>query len=285
MRVVTTIKALRFLISRVRSGGKRIGFVPTMGYFHDGHLSLVRQSKKENDLTVVSIFVNPKQFGPKEDLKNYPRNRKNDEKLAKKENVDIIFYPSVDDMYPMGYLTSVEVEALSNRLCGASRLGHFKGVTTVVAKLINIVAPDVMYLGQKDAQQALIIRKMVDDLNFPVKVKVMPTVRERDGLAMSSRNSYLTHQERREAVVLYRSLCEARQRIRAGERDAAKIIQLVRRAIGGSSKSVIDYVECVDANNLNTVGKISGEVLIAVAVFFGKARLIDNVIVDPFDRR
>lgn len=284
MRVVTTIKSLRQIISKARSKGKRVGFVPTMGYFHDGHVSLMRQSKKENDLSVVSIFVNPKQFGPKEDLKNYPRDRKRDEQLAKQVDVDIIFYPSVDEMYPTGYLTSVEVEVLSDQLCGATRPGHFKGVATVVAKLMNIVSPDVMYLGQKDAQQAVIIKKMVDDLNFPVKVKVMPTVREKDGLAMSSRNSYLTAEERREATVLYRSLQEAKRQIQAGERSAARIIQLIQKEIKKYSLAKVDYIQCVDAENLNSVGKISGKTLIALAVYFGRARLIDNVILDVHER-
>jgi pantoate--beta-alanine ligase len=279
MRVVTTIKALRRLLNTARSKGKTIGFVPTMGYFHEGHASLMRHSKKENDLTVVSIFVNPKQFGPREDFSKYPRDMKKDEKLAKKENVDIIFYPSVDEIYPTGYLTYVETGGLSDALCGQSRPGHFKGVTTVVAKLINIVQPDVMYLGQKDAQQALIIRKMAQDLNFPVSIKVMPTVREKDGLAMSSRNVYLTPQERSEAPQLYRSLKEAKKNILAGEHSTPKIIRMVIAMIKGSTTGKIDYIECVDVKNLNKVKKISGTVLIALAVYFGKTRLIDNVIV------
>jgi pantoate--beta-alanine ligase len=280
MRVVTSIKALRRLLDEARSKKKTVGFVPTMGYFHEGHASLMRQSKKENNLTVVSVFVNPKQFGPKEDFTKYPRDKKKDEKLAKKENVDIIFYPSVDEMYPTGYLTYVEVEGLSDVLCGQSRPGHFKGVATVVAKLMNIVMPHVMYLGQKDAQQALIIRKMAEDLNFPSKIKVMPTVREHDGLAMSSRNVYLTPEERAEATVLYRSLQEAKNKILSGQREPSQILENMESMIKEKSRGQADYIECVDAQSLKRVEKISTAVLISLAVRFGKTRLIDNVIVD-----
>lgn len=284
MRIVKTIKSLRRLIAHARAKGQKVGFVPTMGYLHEGHASLLRQSTNDNDLTVLSIFVNPKQFGPDEDLKNYPRDIKKDEKLAKNENVDIIFYPSVDEIYPTGYLTSVEVVDLSGRLCGASRPGHFKGVVTVVLKLLNMVAPDVMYLGQKDAQQALIIRKMVDDLNVPVKIRIMPTVREKDGLAMSSRNSYLSSDEREQAAALYSALTKARQSVLAGERSAAKLVKNIRRTIENQTNGVIDYIQCVNTEDLLPVPRISGEVLIALAVKFGRARLIDNVIVGVHGR-
>jgi pantoate--beta-alanine ligase len=280
MRIIKSLPALRKVLSEVRRRGKRIGFVPTMGYLHEGHASLLRQCRKDNDVSVLSIFVNPKQFGPNEDLSKYPRDLKKDEQLAKKENVDIIFYPSADEVYPTGYLTYVEVEGVSDVLCGQSRPGHFKGVTTVVAKLINMVTPDVMYVGQKDAQQALIIRKMVEDLNFPVKIKVMPTVRERDGLAMSSRNVYLSPEERNEATVLYRSLQEAKNKIISGQRNAVKIGEEMTSMIKEKSRGQIDYIGCVDAKSLRSVEKISGQVLIALAVKFGKARLIDNVLVD-----
>jgi pantoate--beta-alanine ligase len=255
-----------------------------MGFLHEGHASLMRRSVKENDVTVLSIFVNPKQFGPGEDLKNYPRDIKKDEKLAKKENIDIIFYPSVDEIYPTGYLTNVEVSGLSDKLCGASRPGHFRGVATVVLKLLNMVAPDVMYLGQKDAQQALIIRRMVEDLNVPVKVSVMPTVRETDGLAMSSRNSYLSPEERREAVVLHEALSRASHDIKAGERSASKLLQTIRRMITQQTAGTVDYVECVDTKSVLPVSKIAGEVLIALAVKFGRARLIDNLIINVNDQ-
>ncbi len=281
--MVTNVKSLRRLIADARKSKKTVGFVPTMGFLHEGHASLMRQSVKENDVTVLSIFVNPKQFGPKEDLKNYPRDIKKDEKLVKKENIDIIFYPSVDEIYPSGYLTNIEVSGLSDKLCGESRPGHFRGVATVVLKLLNMVAPDVMYLGQKDAQQAFIIRRMVADLNVPVKVAVMPTVREEDGLAMSSRNTYLSPEERTQAAVLYEALSQVRLNIKAGERSASKLVQVIRRKIEKQTSGIVDYIQCVDTQNLLPVSKIAGEVLIALAVKFGRARLIDNVIVNVND--
>lgn len=283
MRMVTNVKSLRRLIADARKSKKTVGFVPTMGFLHEGHASLMRQSVKENDVTVLSIFVNPKQFGPKEDLKNYPRDIKKDEKLVKKENIDIIFYPSVDEIYPSGYLTNIEVSGLSDKLCGESRPGHFRGVATVVLKLLNMVAPDVIYLGQKDAQQAFIIRRMVADLNVPVKVAVMPTVREEDGLAMSSRNTYLSPEERTQAAVLYEALSQVRLNIKAGERSASKLVQVIRRKIEKQTSGIVDYIQCVDTQNLLPVSKIAGEVLIALAVKFGRARLIDNVIVNVND--
>lgn len=283
MRIVKTIRSLRQSVLQARSEGKKIGFVPTMGFLHEGHASLLSACKKEHDVSVLSIFVNPMQFGPHEDLKDYPRDIKKDEKLAKRENVDIIFYPSVDEIYPMGFRTTVEVADLSDRLCGSSRPGHFKGVTTVVLKLLNVVAPDAMYLGQKDAQQAFIIRKMVDDLNVPVRIKVLETVREKDGLAMSSRNSYLTSHERKEAPVLYQALSKARESIKAGERRSFRVTQMMRMMIERQTNAKVDYIQCVDTNNLQPVSKIAGEVLIALAVKFGRARLIDNVIVHAHD--
>ncbi len=211
------------------------------------------------------------------------RDIKKDEKLAKRENVDIIFYPSVDEIYPADYLTTVEVSVLSDRLCGLIRPGHFRGVATVVLKLVHMVTPDVMYLGRKDAQQAIIIHKMIKDLNVPLKVKVMPTVREADGLAMSSRNSYLTNGERQQAVILSQSLEDARRKIRAGERNASKIIAMIRRKIETQTNGSIDYIQCVNTKDLSAVKEITGEVLIALAVKFGLARLIDNVIVDVYE--
>jgi pantoate--beta-alanine ligase len=272
------------LVAKLKNQKKTIGFVPTMGFLHEGHASLLRQSKKDNDVTVLSIFVNPRQFGPNEDLKNYPRDIKKDEKLAKIENVDIIFYPSVDEIYPTDYLTNVEVSVLSNRLCGTTRPGHFRGVATVVLKLVNMVLPDVMYLGQKDAQQAIIIHKMIEDLNVPLKVKVMPTVREADGLAMSSRNSYLTAVERQEAVILNQALKDAQRKILAGERSVSKVIAMIRRKIETQTSGIVDYIECVSAKDLTSVKKIAEDVLIALAVKFGRARLIDNVIVNVYER-
>ncbi len=279
MKTIQDIQTMRGVIQRARGQKKRIGFVPTMGYLHEGHAALLRQSKKENNFSVLSIFVNPKQFGPQEDFKEYPRDFKKDELVAKKEKVDIIFYPSVEEMYPQGYRTYVEVEELSQVLCGRSRLGHFKGVATVVSKLLNIVSPDVLYLGQKDAQQTVILSKMVENLNFPVQVKVLPTVRERDGLAMSSRNSYLTEQQRKDAPILFQALSSAKTMILEGERNSQKITQSISQMISKNTNGRIDYIECVNARTLKPLKVSSGIVLIALAVWFGQTRLIDNLTV------
>ena len=238
-----------------------------------------QQQLKENDIVVLSIFVNPKQFGPKEDLAKYPRRERSDKKLAKEEKVDIIFIPTAKKMYPEGYLTYIEVEKMTEGLCGKSRPGHFKGVTTVVGKLLNIVMPDILYLGQKDAQQAAVLTRMVGDLSFPVAVKICPTVRESNGLAMSSRNQYLTTSQRQEAAILYRSLKEARQSVAAGNYSAVAIIDKIRSRIRRESSGRIDYIECVAADTFAPLKKIQGKTIIAVAVWFGKTRLIDNIIV------
>ena len=280
MRTVKTILSLRRIIQKAKTKKKTIGFVPTMGALHEGHLSLIRRCKKENDLTVLSVFVNPAQFGPKEDFKNYPRETGKDILLAKKENVDILFCPSVDEIYPRGYLTYIEVEKISGALCGKYRPGHFKGAATVVGKLLNIVDPDVLYLGQKDAQQAAVLKKMVEDINFPVTIKVCPTVREADGLALSSRNSYLTEEERKEAPVLYRSLVEIKKRVAEGECDSKNIISFIREKIEENSSGKVQYIECVQAESFKPVEKLEGKVLIALAVFFGQTRLIDNILVN-----
>ena len=220
MRIFNSARSLHNVIGLLKSRKKRIGFVPTMGALHRGHCSLIRHSRRENNITVVSIFVNPKQFGPKEDFDAYPRPEKSDISLAKKERVDIIFYPSEKKMYPTGFLTSVQVDTISRILCGKSRPGHFEGVATVVCKLLNIVAPDVLYLGQKDAQQAVVIKRMATDLNIPVAVRICPTIREKDGLALSSRNSYLSPHQRLEAPVLYRALRNAKQRALEGQHSS-----------------------------------------------------------------
>jgi len=280
MQTFRNIKKLQKFIIGLKKIGKTIGFIPTMGYLHEGHLSLMRQSKKENNISVISIFVNPIQFGPKEDFKKYPRDFKRDEKLAKSAGVDIIFYPSIEQMYPAGYLSYVEVEKLSNLLCGASRPGHFRGVTTVVAKLFNIVQPDIAYFGQKDAQQARIIQKMTQDLNMPIKVKVMPIIRESDGLAMSSRNMYLSSQERKDALILNRALKEARRLIKTGVRDSRTIISTINYLISAKHTAKIDYVKIVDPQTLTEVKKIEKSVLIILAVWIGKTRLIDNLAVN-----
>jgi len=281
MKLYRKILTLQKEILRLKQEGKRIGFVPTMGYLHEGHLSLMKKARKENDIVVISIFVNPTQFGPHEDYKRYPRDLKRDLRLAREEGVDIVFFPSVEEMYPIKYRTYVEVEELSRVLCGKSRPGHFRGVTTVCAKLFNIVMPDVAYFGHKDAQQAIIIKQMVRDLNFPLKIKVLPIVREKDGLAMSSRNVYLSPQERKEATVLYQSLNLAKQMLKRGVKDANKIKRKLKTVISQKKKAKIDYIEIVDLEDLRPVNKIDKPVLLALAVWFGKARLIDNTILKP----
>jgi len=280
MEIFSKIDDLKKKLKEERKKGKRIGFVPTMGYLHEGHLSLVRQSVKDNDLTVLSIFVNPIQFGPGEDFERYPRDIERDKRLLEKEGVNYLFFPTNEEIYPSGFKTFVEVAELGKKLCGKSRPGHFRGVTTVVLKLFNIVQPDKAYFGQKDAQQAIIIKKMVKDLNLDVEIVVMPIVREEDGLAMSSRNVYLNEEERKNATVLYKSLKEAERMIKEGERDAEKVINRMREIVMSYPKALIDYIEIVDTEELNPVNPIKGKVLIALAVYIGKARLIDNTILE-----
>jgi pantoate--beta-alanine ligase len=250
-----------------------------MGSLHEGHLELVRTAKRLSSTVVVSVFVNPIQFGPREDFTRYPRDFARDRKLLAGLGVDVVFCPQAEDMYPSGFATFVEVERLTGSLCGASRPGHFRGVTTVVAKLFNVVMPHVAVFGQKDAQQAFAVRRMVRDLAFPVRIVVVPTVREKDDLAMSSRNRYLTPGQRAQAPVLYRSLLLARRLIAGGERSAARVKAEMKRFIRQESGGRIDYVEITDTEELRPVRTISGEVLIALAVFLGKTRLIDNVTV------
>jgi pantoate--beta-alanine ligase len=276
MEIVSPVKSLREKIAAWKKQGKKIGFVPTMGYLHEGHLSLVRESKKRSDVTVVSIFVNPKQFGPKEDYNLYPRDLDRDRQLLEKEGVDLLFYPSVEEMYPEDYKTYVEVEDLQNKLCGRSRPGHFRGVCTVVLKLFNQVQPDEAYFGWKDAQQVIILQKMVEDLNVPVRIVPLSLIRDSDGLALSSRNKYLHQEERRAALVLKRSLDLAEKLIREGERDAVKIKQKMAQLISAEPLARIDYVEIVDLKTLETTNRLDREALIALAVFIGKTRLIDN---------
>lgn len=279
MFIIKTIKKLKKGISKIKKSGQSIGFVPTMGFLHNGHLSLVRASKKENKRTIVSIFVNPLQFGPKEDLDKYPRNEKKDIKLLKKEDVDILFIPAVGELYPNGFKAAVSVKELSEVLCGASRPGHFDGVCTIVTKLFNLVEPDTAYFGQKDAQQLIIIKKMAEDLNMNIKIKSAPTVRERDGLAMSSRNAYLSSEERTQAPILYQSLLKAKETINRKTTSSDKIISAMREMIlkKTNGKSKIDYIEIRDTDTLEKIEKINGNTLIALAVKFGKARLIDNI--------
>ena len=279
MKVISSISQMQAWSARTRRKGKTIGFVPTMGYLHEGHLSLMRKARKENDYLVISIFVNPAQFGPKEDFKRYPRNFSRDKELSKSCGVDVIFYPRAKDMYPQGYKTYVKVEDLSNVLCGASRPGYFRGVCAVVLKLFNIVQPDAAYFGQKDAQQAIVVEKMVKDLNLPLKIKTSPIIREKEGLALSSRNSYLNEQQRKDAIILYKSLQTAVGMIQSGYKDPRKIIAKMRKMIKSGRGTRIEYIRIVDISNLTEVKRIKGRLLIAVAVFLGKTRLIDNVII------
>jgi pantoate--beta-alanine ligase len=279
MEIVKSIEAVRSALQEQRTAGKSIGFVPTMGFLHEGHLSLMRRARQENDLVVVSIFVNPTQFGPNEDLAAYPRDAQRDTELMRSEKVDIAFFPEIKNIYPDGFTTYVEVQGpITQGLCGKSRPTHFRGVTTVVAKLFHIVAPDRAYFGQKDAQQAAVIKQMVRDLNFDLQVVVCPIQREADGLAMSSRNTYLTLEQREEAVILYRALNEAARQIHeGGQRSASAVVRSIKKSIGTVPDAVIDYVEVVDADRLTPLETLEGDILIALAVKFGKTRLIDNL--------
>ena len=279
MIIVKSKEALRDHIRNSRSAGKTIGFVPTMGFLHDGHLSLMRCARQENDLVVVSIFVNPTQFGPNEDLAAYPRDSRRDTALMQSIDVDLAFFPEAEVIYPRGFKTYVEVQGPITRvLCGKSRPTHFRGVTTVVAKLFNLVAPDRAYFGQKDAQQVAVIRQMVRDMDFDLQVVVCPIQREPDGLAMSSRNTYLSPRQRADAVILHHSLCEAERQIQKdGQRSARAVAQSIRERIGTVPDAVIDYVEVVRADDLTALESLQGEILIALAVRFGKTRLIDNL--------
>jgi pantoate--beta-alanine ligase len=279
VKVIRAIKQMSAVIKKIKAKGKKVGFVPTMGALHAGHLSLIRRAQKENDFTVASIFVNPAQFGAGEDFENYPRDLKQDILLCKKEGVDIVFCPGAREIYPEDFSSYVTVEGLSEVLCGKPRPGHFKGVATVVAKLFNIICPDTAYFGQKDAQQALIIKRLVRDLNMPVKIKIMPIIRNKDGLALSSRNVYLDEKERKEAVVLSASLEMARDLIGAGIRDAREVTRRISGLIKAKKKARIDYVAVVDPQNLEPVKKIRGSCLIALAVWIGRTRLIDNMII------
>jgi len=277
MRLVTTVAGMKALTRQWRKEGRKVGFVPTMGYLHAGHLSLVGESKKRADVTVVSIFVNPTQFGPQEDFKKYPRDLDKDSAYLREAGVDCLFHPDASDVYPPGYRTYVEVQGLQDRLCGKSRPEHFRGVATVVLKLFNIVSPDLAFFGAKDAQQVKIIERMAADLDLSVEVVTCPLVRETDGLALSSRNAYLGPEERRAALVLSRSLRWAEKAVAAGERDAATLVAGIRSAIETEPLARVDYVEAVDPETLEPVAEVRGGVLVALAVFIGPTRLIDNI--------
>ena len=277
MKVVETIADMR----KLRTGlAKPVGLVPTMGYLHEGHLSLVKYARNENSSVVVSIFVNPTQFGPKEDFEGYPRDTRRDLAMLEKGGTDVVFIPSADDIYPKPYNTWVEVDTITQRLEGASRPTHFRGVTTVCNKLFNIVQPAKAYFGQKDAQQAIVIRKMVNDLNKNLKVVTCPTLREPDGMAMSSRNTYLNPEERKAAAVLYQSLCLAQQLWTQGEREAEKIRQEMRALIQKQPLANIDYISIADNETLEELGEIKPPALVSLAVKIGKPRLLDNVLLE-----
>lgn len=261
-----------------RRAGGRLGFVPTMGALHEGHLSLVQAARAASDVVAASIFVNPTQFGPNEDLVKYPRSFERDCELLEREGVELLFAPAVEEMYPAGAVTWVTVEGLSDKLDGRSRPGHFRGVTTVVAKLFHVVEPDAAFFGQKDAAQVAIIRRMVRDLNLAVELVVCPIVREADGLAMSSRNAYLDAEQRKRALVLHRSLMRVQQLAGAGERSAARLLAAGRDEIASESSVRLDYFEIVDAETLDRVEEVSGGALVAVAAYVGSTRLIDNVV-------
>ena len=281
MKICSTIADARAACLDVRASRGRLGLVPTMGALHEGHLSLVRAAKARCDVVAVSIFVNPTQFGPAEDLSKYPRQFDRDCRLLEKEGVDILFAPPVEEIYPGGGVTWVLVESLSEKLDGRSRPGHFRGVTTIVAKLFHIIEPAAAFFGQKDAAQLAVIRRMVRDLNFPVEIAACPIVREPDGLAMSSRNAYLNREERSRALVLQRSLQEARQRFQDGERSAAKLISAAQEVFASEPQVALDYFEIVDPDTLDPVERIAQKTLVAVAARVGSTRLIDNVVLEP----
>lgn len=280
MRIIETVADMKAVIKSQKQSGKSIGLVPTMGYLHQGHISLVKHSTAENDFTVVSIFVNPTQFGPNEDFDKYPRDLEKDLKLAQQAGVDIIFAPSVKEMYPESYKTYVAVEGITEVMCGKSRPGHFRGVTTVVTKLFNIITPTKAYFGQKDAQQVAVIKQMVKDLNMNLEIITCPIIREADGLAMSSRNVYLNSEERKAALILSQSLLNAQKLVDSGERSKEKLYKSIFEQISSESLANIEYIEIVDADTLENVNNIEKRALVALAVRFGNTRLIDNIILE-----
>ena len=278
MRIVHGIIETRSEARAAKLQGRRVGLVPTMGALHDGHISLVQTAKAQSDFVVVSIFVNPTQFGPTEDLAKYPRTFEADRKRLEAEGVDLLFSPSVEEMYPAGAATFVTVEGISDRLDGRSRPGHFRGVSTVVAKLFHIVEPDIAFFGQKDAAQVAIVKRMVRDLMFPLGIVVAAIVRESDGLAMSSRNAYLSPAERKQATVLSRALREVEAQYRDGESSSAKLVEAARRVFSNEQLVRVDYIEVVDRQTLEAVSEARAGTLVAVAAFVGMTRLIDNVV-------
>jgi pantoate--beta-alanine ligase len=286
MEIIASREEMVSIAREVQRGGRTIGFVPTMGALHEGHLSLMREARAQCDVLVVSIFVNPTQFGPAEDFEKYPRDLKSDASLLTSENVDYLFAPTVADIYPAGFSTYVTVEGLSEQLEGASRQGHFRGVATVVAILLNIVRPDVAFFGQKDAQQAAVLKRMVRDLAFDTTVVVLPIVREESGLALSSRNAYLTEEQKRAATVLHRGLSQAKSAYENGERDGEHLIELVRATVTSEPLTRVDYVSLNDAETLEPLAQIAERpALLSLAVYLGKTRLIDNMLLGHSEKQ
>ena len=281
MKTINTTREMRSAARDLRSQRARLGLVPTMGALHEGHLSLVRAAKAKSDVVAVSIFVNPTQFGPSEDFARYPRNLEKDCELLEREGVEFVFAPTVEEVYQRGAVTWVTVEGLSDRLCGKSRPGHFRGVATVVAKLFNIVEPDVAFFGQKDAAQVAVIKRMVRDLNMAVQIEICPIVREPDGLALSSRNAYLSPDERKMALVLHASLQRAQKLFNEGERNAAKLAAEAKKAFVWQPAVKLDYLDIVDPDGLEPLETLDQKSLVAVAAFVGNTRLIDNILLEP----
>ena len=279
IKIVSTVDEVREQVKAWRAEGLSVGLVPTMGYLHEGHQSLIAKSVEQNDKTVVSVFVNPIQFGPNEDLATYPRDLDRDSKLCEETGADLIFHPEKENMYDDDFCTYIDMDAVTKNLCGKTRPTHFRGVCTVVGKLFNIVEPDRAYFGQKDAQQLAVIRRMVRDLNFNLEIVGCPIIREDDGLAKSSRNTYLSPEERKAAVILSRALQKGKSMIDSGETDATKVVAAIRAEIESEPLACIDYVEAVDFDSIEPITQIAGNTLIAVAVYIGSTRLIDNTII------
>ena len=286
MQTITSREQMFWIARELQRAGRTIGFVPTMGALHEGHLSLMREARAQCDVLVVSIFVNPTQFGPAEDFEKYPRDLKHDAALLTRENVDYLFAPTVTDIYPPGFSTYVTVEGLSEQLEGASRQGHFRGVATVVAILLNIVRPDIAFFGQKDAQQAAVLKRMVRDLAFDTSVVVLPIVREKSGLALSSRNAYLSEEQKRAATILHRGLSQARSAYENGERDGTRLLQQVRSAIAAEPQARVDYISLNDAETFEPLNNIEDRpALLSLAVYLGKTRLIDNMVLGQTEKQ
>jgi pantoate--beta-alanine ligase len=284
MQIIETIHEMQQKIISLKKQSLQIGFVPTMGYLHEGHLSLIKKSKSENDITVISVFVNPLQFGPKEDLSTYPRDFERDYQLAKNEGVDFLFYPSVSEMYPFKPSVLVTVRDRTDVLCGQSRPGHFDGVATVLTKLFHIILPDKAYFGLKDAQQVAVVDGLINDFHFPIELVSVETIREDDGLAKSSRNVFLSEQERQEAPALYKSLLLAKQKIVSGEREYNQIVSFMESYIQKNTSGIVDYIEIYSYPQLKPVTGNEQKIIIALAIKFSKARLIDNIIIPMNDR-